>query len=156
MYAQSPVEVPSLILTKHAPPLLFTVPHTDILSLQAFYGAAWKNGAYPAITSDKVWVMARPHAASAPACCDSLGPPSGREWVGDGVICSDLDGVLISVHVPTADSRQLLRSSPPHGGRPSHPVNERRIADLPGSAGYQPIFIRNGEWLRYPRQGGEW
>ncbi len=55
----------------------YTVPHSDILSLNAFYASAWKNGYYPAITYDQAWVMARPHPASATASSDPYGQPTG-------------------------------------------------------------------------------
>lgn len=61
---------------------LTSVPHTDILSLNAFYATAWKTGKYPAISSDRVWIMARPHPAWAGAWGDSQGPPENRGYVG--------------------------------------------------------------------------
>lgn len=58
------------------------VGHTALLSLQAFYSAAWKNGAYPAITKDQIWAMARPHTASASA--------NGEAPARRGVVSSNL------------------------------------------------------------------
>ena len=61
---------------------LISVPHEDVLSLNAFYATAWKTGKYPAITADKAWVMARPHPVWANPWGDSLGAPDHRDWVG--------------------------------------------------------------------------
>lgn len=70
------------LLDPHSTPLAdglncLLVEHTAYLSLQKFYSEAWKKGVYPAITSDKVWMNARPHAASATAANDPLGVPRG-------------------------------------------------------------------------------
>ena len=63
--------------------LLTSVPHEDILSLNAFYATAWKTGQYPTIAQDKAWIAARPHPAWASAWGDSLGPPDNRAYVSD-------------------------------------------------------------------------
>lgn len=55
-------------------------PHEDVLTLNLFYATAWKTGAYPAITQDKIWVMARPHPASASASSDPYGQPEYASW----------------------------------------------------------------------------
>ncbi|GHJ87956.1 hypothetical protein NliqN6_4358 [Naganishia liquefaciens] len=55
------------------------IPHTDILPLIKYYATAWKNGAYPKITQDQVFIMARPHPANAVASGDSIGAPTGRD-----------------------------------------------------------------------------
>jgi glucan endo-1,3-alpha-glucosidase len=57
------------------------VDHTPYLSLQAFYSAAWKNGAVPAITQDKVWLTARPHTMAAIGTADSVPRPDGWDLV---------------------------------------------------------------------------
>lgn len=68
---------------------LISVPHTDILSLNAFYAVAWKTGKYPVITEDKAWVMARPHPAYANPYGDS-GAPDHREMVRHQIDQADL------------------------------------------------------------------
>jgi hypothetical protein len=55
------------------------VPHEDILSLINFYSTAWKTGRWPAITKDKVWIMARPHAKY--GASGGYGVPAGRDFV---------------------------------------------------------------------------
>ncbi|KAJ9093587.1 hypothetical protein QFC20_007097 [Naganishia adeliensis] len=59
------------------------IPHTDILPLIKYYATAWKTGAYPKITKDQVFVMARPHPAMATATGDSIGAPTGRDRTQD-------------------------------------------------------------------------
>ncbi|KAJ9121473.1 hypothetical protein QFC22_002089 [Naganishia vaughanmartiniae] len=59
------------------------IPHTDILPLVKYYATAWKTGSYPKITSDQVFVMARPHSAMATATSDSIGAPTGRDRTQD-------------------------------------------------------------------------
>lgn len=57
------------------------IDHTPYLSLQAFYSAAWKSGSLPAITQDKVWLTARPHAKAASGSSDSVPRPDGWDLV---------------------------------------------------------------------------
>ncbi|KAI5450005.1 hypothetical protein NCC49_003767 [Naganishia albida] len=59
------------------------IPHTDILPLVKYYATAWKTGAYPKITTDQVFVMARPHPAAAGASGDNIGAPTGRDRTQD-------------------------------------------------------------------------
>ncbi|KAJ9095960.1 hypothetical protein QFC21_005322 [Naganishia friedmannii] len=59
------------------------IPHTDILPLVKYYATAWKTGSFPKITSDQVFVMARPHSAMATATSDSISAPTGRDRTQD-------------------------------------------------------------------------
>jgi glucan endo-1,3-alpha-glucosidase len=59
--------------------------HSALQQINAYYAAAFKTGSYPAITQDKVYLMARPHPAFANAYADSVGPPTGREYSQDNM-----------------------------------------------------------------------
>lgn len=80
-FTLSAVSRPSKISLVHADGTAPSVPHTDILPLIKYYATAWKTGAYPKITKDQVFVMARPHPAMATATGDSIGAPTGRDRV---------------------------------------------------------------------------
>ncbi|KAJ9116226.1 hypothetical protein QFC24_006817 [Naganishia onofrii] len=60
-----------------------SVPHSDILPLIKYYATAWKTGSFPKITTDQVFVMARPHSAMTTATSDSFGAPTGRDRTQD-------------------------------------------------------------------------
>jgi hypothetical protein len=113
---------PFLSLTSSKTQLtLILVPHSDILSLNAFYASAWKNGKYPLITVDKVWVMARPHPASAGVSTPTYGAPDHRDWV-----CPSFSRVLFFLAQQETDNEldtgQLLCSGSPTRPSSSHPV----------------------------------
>lgn len=105
------------------------VDHTAILSLSAFYAAAWKNGAYPAIAKDQVWMMYRPHTTSASPTNDPFNQaPSNIGYVS--AVC----GTAL-----TLDFGQGVRPSTP--SCPSNRDALRRVLCHPtGSCGHQPVL----------------
>jgi len=46
-----------------------------LLAVNAYYHTAFKKGAYPAITCDKIYLQARPHINTAVATADTAGAP---------------------------------------------------------------------------------
>lgn len=85
------------------------VPHTDILSLQAFYSAAWKSGKFPAISKDQIWMMTRPHAAGINIAGAPLPAPDNRDLVSHTL---GLTHPQTGKFANDTDQRQLLRPSP--------------------------------------------
>ena len=47
-----------------------------------YYATAFKNGAYPAISEDQLFMWARPHPKDAQASNDATGPPTSYQLVG--------------------------------------------------------------------------
>jgi glucan endo-1,3-alpha-glucosidase len=58
--------------------------HAGWLDMTAYYAAAFKTGAYPAVRTDKVYVWARPHAHGAQAP-DPVGAPANAALTADAV-----------------------------------------------------------------------
>ncbi|KAK7048415.1 glycoside hydrolase family 71 protein [Favolaschia claudopus] len=56
--------------------------HDGWLDLFAYYIQAYKTGAYPRITRDRIFLWARLYPAKAEAN-DSVGPPTGSDWTQD-------------------------------------------------------------------------
>ena len=57
--------------------------HTDLLPLTKYYATAFKTGAYPAVTEDKVFLWSRPHTHDATASDDSVGRPTNWDITED-------------------------------------------------------------------------
>ena len=55
---------------------------TGWLDLQQYYISALKNGVYPSIIRDRVFLWARLHPANTNAPQDVIGKPSGWQYVG--------------------------------------------------------------------------
>ncbi|KAI0031385.1 glycoside hydrolase [Vararia minispora EC-137] len=58
--------------------------HTAFLNMTAYYAQAYKTGAYPAISQDRLFLWARPHAKDANAP-DAVGKPSNFNLMSDTV-----------------------------------------------------------------------
>ncbi len=58
-------------------------PHTGWLDLNTYYATAFKTGAYPAITQDKVIMWSRPHPKDATASADSMSRPDRWQYTDD-------------------------------------------------------------------------
>lgn len=102
------------------------VDHTPYLSLQAFYSAAWKNGAVPAITQDKVWLTARPHTMAAIGTADSVPRPDGWDLVSTSTppfINGETRAEILSQNTFLA-RRRVLRSGALEGGCQHHRLDE--------------------------------
>lgn len=111
-------------------------PHTDILSLQAFYSVAWKTGTYPAITQDKVWIWSRAYPAMGTATSDPLGPPSGQSWTNDNFYAQ--------VHLTAAASVILSTNSGSQTFQGTAGIN-RFSYPLAAGSGIRVQVIRNGQ-----------
>ncbi|KDQ33034.1 glycoside hydrolase family 71 protein [Pleurotus ostreatus PC15] len=59
------------------------LPHTAWFDMSQYYITAFQTGSYPAITKDVIYFWARTHPVAATASSDSLGKPSGWNWVQD-------------------------------------------------------------------------
>ncbi|KAL7412808.1 glycoside hydrolase [Mrakia frigida] len=57
--------------------------HTALLDISLYYATAFKTGVYPAITTDKIYLTARPHPVYAVATSDSVPSPNYREYSDD-------------------------------------------------------------------------
>jgi len=58
--------------------------HLAWLHLTRYFATAYKTGSYPALTSDVVYVWARPHPKDA-SCSDSIGKPKNYEMLEDAL-----------------------------------------------------------------------
>ena len=111
-------------------------PHTDILSLNAFYAQAWKSGAYPTITQDKAWIMARPHPANASPYGDSIGAPSNRGWTQDNF--------YVQVHLVGSAQVTLCAGSNCKSSTGSPGIN-RFSQPMTTGQGISVKIVRNGQ-----------
>lgn len=59
--------------------------HTPWISLASYYIQAYKNAAYPAITSNKLYWWYRSHPKSAVASSDPYGEPTNYDWADDNI-----------------------------------------------------------------------
>ncbi len=55
-------------------------PHLGFLDMTSYYATAYKTGAYPTVTEDKVYIWSRPHPRDAQAQ-DYVGRPNNADWV---------------------------------------------------------------------------
>ena len=55
--------------------------HTAFLDLTKYFVSAYKNGAYPPVQEDKIYLWARPHPKDATAQSDSVGKPRDADIV---------------------------------------------------------------------------
>jgi len=62
------------------------------LDLQQYYISALKNGVYPSILRDRVFLWARLHPANTDAPKDVIGRPSGWQYVGSPSLSRSLSG----------------------------------------------------------------
>jgi glucan endo-1,3-alpha-glucosidase len=56
-------------------------PHLGFLDMTSYYAEAYKTGAYPVISRDKIYIWSRPHPKNANIPQDSVGRPTHAEWV---------------------------------------------------------------------------
>lgn len=59
--------------------------HTAFLDVHKFYAEAFKTGAFPEITEDRLVIWSRPHAALAKAASDNVGAPKNFDLFQDNV-----------------------------------------------------------------------
>lgn len=59
--------------------------HTAWISLASYYIQAYKNAAYPAITSNSLYWWYRSHPKNAVASVDPYGEPTNYEWADDNI-----------------------------------------------------------------------
>lgn len=59
--------------------------HQSLSALTQYYAAAFKTGAYPAVTTDKLILWARPHPHLAQASADPVGEPTGYQNTDDNL-----------------------------------------------------------------------
>ncbi|KAJ9098056.1 hypothetical protein QFC19_006491 [Naganishia cerealis] len=111
------------------------IPHTGILPLIKYYATAWKTGSWPKITSDQVFVMARPHSAMATATSDSVGAPTGRD--------STQDHFYAQVHLTAPATVYLKTDSKSTTFNGVAGVN-RFEAPLENGSGVEVLVGRNG------------
>ncbi|KAG8932422.1 hypothetical protein FRC03_011917 [Tulasnella sp. 419] len=57
--------------------------HNGWLKLVKYYATGFKNGAYPPITQDQIYLWARPHGKNDVASSDSVGRPNNADWTQD-------------------------------------------------------------------------
>ncbi|CED85561.1 Glycoside hydrolase, family 71 [Phaffia rhodozyma] len=57
--------------------------HTPLLEINKYYAAAFKTGVYPTVSTDKVYLMARPHPVNAVASADSVPTPTNGGYSQD-------------------------------------------------------------------------
>lgn len=55
--------------------------HSAWLDLTKYFALAYKNGGYPNVTNDNIYMWARPHAKNATASSDPVGQPTNFEVV---------------------------------------------------------------------------
>jgi glucan endo-1,3-alpha-glucosidase len=58
------------------------------LDLQQYYISALKNGAYPSILRDRIFLWARLYPANVESPQDGVGKPSGWQYVGSFAVIS--------------------------------------------------------------------
>ncbi|KAL5523926.1 hypothetical protein ACEPAG_8099 [Sanghuangporus baumii] len=59
--------------------------HTAFLDLTQYFISAYKNGTYPPVQADKLYLWARPHAKDAQATSDSIGKPQNADVLEDAL-----------------------------------------------------------------------
>jgi len=73
-------------------------PHEPWLQLNSYFAFAFKNGHYPKVHQDKIFVWGRPHPKAATASHDSVPRPNNWELVGISYVSVEIEmRVLISV-----------------------------------------------------------
>ncbi|KAG8991914.1 hypothetical protein FRB95_003474 [Tulasnella sp. JGI-2019a] len=77
--------------------------HTSVLPLTAYYVQAFKNGAYPDVAKDQVFLAARPHTHDANASSDGVGKPTNWETVADNLFVDVLCTAPSTVVLATSD-----------------------------------------------------
>lgn len=110
--------------------------HTPILGLTSYYAQAFKNGAYPAITKDFVFMAARTHAHDAIATNDPVGQPTSWE--------TTVDMLWTEVHLTEAATVTLATSD---GNSKSFQVGagvQRMFMPLTVGGYIQTTIERNG------------
>jgi len=99
--------------------------HTVWIAMTKYYADAWRNGAYPSITQNKIYLSSRPHPKTASACCDSVSIPNNWQWTDDNIYA-----VVFSVGTYTLQ----LSIGSSSGSFPITPgVNKIKLAMSPGS-----------------------
>ncbi|SRR5258707_4886414 len=54
---------------------------TGWVPLTNYYATAWKTGTYPTITTNQIFLFARPHSRDAVINNDPVGKPTNWQWV---------------------------------------------------------------------------
>ncbi|KAI0629701.1 glycoside hydrolase family 71 protein [Trametes polyzona] len=79
-------------------------PHTAWLDLTRYYARAFKEGAYPQIEHDKIYLWARPHLKNAEAVDDPVGRPDRWQLVEDTIWLVVFTAGPAEVRISTGDN----------------------------------------------------
>ncbi|TXT07365.1 hypothetical protein VHUM_03085 [Vanrija humicola] len=108
--------------------------HTGLAQLTAYYAAAYKTGAYPAITKDSITLWSRPHPAAATASNDPVGRPTNAGWTSDFLYAVVLATAPATVTLTSGTTSQTFQVG---AG-----LSKLKLASAPGGIGGS--VARNG------------
>ncbi|TFY66719.1 hypothetical protein EVG20_g4369 [Dentipellis fragilis] len=96
--------------------------HTGWLDMTKYYAEAFKTGAYPPVTEDKLYMWSRPHSRDANAP-DPVGKPSNFQLTEDTVWVVAMTSAPATVTLATSDSNTQTFNVPAGANKLSVPIS---------------------------------